>query len=421
MSKLIKKISSLSNNKDVKTLAGNFIWLSALQVASFAFPLITMPYIARVIGVEGYGKIAFAAALMLWVQIFSEWGFNQSATRDVAQYRDNPHKVSEIFSNVLWARLLLMFVSFVIIVGLIIIVPKLRADWDIILVTFLYVPAHILFPDWFFQAIEKMRYISLLNILMKLIFTIAVFIFIKAPEDYIIQPLLTSLGYVFSGAIALYFILHKWGVKIYRPNISVVLKTIKGSTDIFISNIAPNLYNSFSQILLGIVGGATASGIYEGGNKLYNISSNLLHIITRTFFPFLSRRPNQHKIFVLITMSITIVCSSMLFVFAPWIVTNVLSSEFVNSALVLKGLSISLIFTMLYNCYGMCYLIIHKREKVLRRITIYVSLFGFLISFILINKYSYLGAVATIVICRALLGVITFYAAKRVKISNTIW
>ena len=63
MNKLKQKISSLSKNKEAKTLAGNFMWLSALQVAGYVFPLITMPYLARIIGVEGFGKIAFASAI----------------------------------------------------------------------------------------------------------------------------------------------------------------------------------------------------------------------------------------------------------------------------------------------------------------------------------------------------------------------
>ena len=104
MSKLTQRITSIAKNKEAKTVAGNFMWLSLLQVAGYVFPLITMPYLARVIGVEGFGKIAFASAIMVWIQTIADWGFNLTATRDVAQNRENPQKVSEIFSNVLWPR-----------------------------------------------------------------------------------------------------------------------------------------------------------------------------------------------------------------------------------------------------------------------------------------------------------------------------
>ena len=137
MSKLTQRITSIAKNKEAKTVAGNFMWLSLLQVAGYVFPLITMPYLARVIGVEGFGKIAFASAIMVWIQTIADWGFNLTATRDVAQNRENPQKVSEIFSNVLWARCLLMVVSFIVLLILIVAIPQFKENSDVILVSFL--------------------------------------------------------------------------------------------------------------------------------------------------------------------------------------------------------------------------------------------------------------------------------------------
>ena len=419
MNQIKNKISTIVKNKEAKTVASNFIWLSALQVAGYVFPLITLPYLARVIGVDGYGRIAFAAAIILWAQIISEWGFNQTATRDIAQNKDDRYKVSEIFSNVLWARSLLAFFLLILLSVLILVIPKFRSEWDILLVTFLLVPGHILFPDWFFQAMEKMRYISIINISMKLFFTIMVLIFVKDKSDYILQPLFVSLGFILSGITSLYIIVKKWRVQLFRPCWGKIFQAIKESTDVFINNLAPNLYNSFSQVLLGLLGDVRANGIYEGGNKIYQISSNLLHVFTRVFFPFLSRNPHKHRMFVTITMSITILIAIFLFVFAPLITRLMLSAEFTEAIIVIRILSISLIFSMLYNCYGMCYLIIHKKEKLLRQITIAVSILGFIIAYPLIHNYSYLGVALTVLISRLLLGVVTsfFAISKKNKIN----
>lgn len=413
MSSIKQKISSLSKNKEAKTLVGNFMWLSLLQVAGYVFPLITMPYLARVIGVEGFGKVAFAAAIMVWIQTIADWGFNLTATRDVAQNRDNPQKVSEIFSNVLWARCALMLLSFIILVLLILLVPKFRENSAIILVTFLMVPGHIFFPDWFFQAIEKMKYITILNVLMKLIFTVAVFIFIKQPEDYILQPLFTSLGYVVSGLIALYYIVCKWGIKLHKPNGAGMLQTIKRSTDVFINTLAPNLYNSFSTVLLGFFGGGVANGIYDGGVRFFNIGNQLLQIFTRTFFPFLSRRPEKHNQFALLTIGITIAMATVLYIGAPSLVNFLLSPEFADSVIVLRILAVSLIFVTLSSVYGSCYLIVHKQERLLRKITVYSSLSGFIIAWPLIYHLTYIGAALTVAFSRFLLGVFTTLFAKR--------
>src|SRR5690606_13073584 len=98
---------------------------------------------------EGFGKIAFAAAVVVWFQTVSDWGFNYTATRDIARNRDNPDKVSEIFSNVLWARIVLMLLSFMLLIISINTIPYFEENQTILLVTFLLVPGHILFPDWF--------------------------------------------------------------------------------------------------------------------------------------------------------------------------------------------------------------------------------------------------------------------------------
>ena len=196
------KIGSVLNNKDGKVLISNFIYLSLLQVAGYIFPLITFPYLAKTIGVEKFGEIAFALAMLSYFQTIVDYGFNFTATRDIAQNRNNIMVVSQIFSNVLWARcflLLIMLLPFVIIVFSI---EKLFLMRKLLFATFLLLPGHILFPQWLFQGLEKMKYITILNVISKLIFTIAVFLVIREESDYMYQPILTSLGFIVSGVLS---------------------------------------------------------------------------------------------------------------------------------------------------------------------------------------------------------------------------
>ena len=418
MTKTGNSIKSLTKSAEARVLASNFAWLTLLQIAGYVFPLITMPYLARVIGVDGFGKIAFAAAVIVWVQTIADWGFNLTATRDVAQNRNDKEKVSEIFSNVLWSRCLLMFLSFGFLLLLIVVVPQFRNAWQVLLVSFLLVPGHILFPDWFFQAVEKMKYITIFNVLMKLVFTIAVFVFIKTPDDYILQPLFTSLGYVVSGLISLYVIVGKWGIRIRKPSWQGTLTTIKKSTDVFLNNLAPNLYNSFSVVLLGIFGGGTANGIYDGGNRFYTLGASLMNIFLRTFYPYLSRKPEQTKLYIRFATIVSIALSSLIFIFAPLVVRIFLSAEFVDSVIVLRILSVSLIFIALFDAYGTCYLIINKQERILRRITLGCSLVGFIVAWPLVYCYTYVGAALTVVVSRLLLSICSIVSVGRLEQSK---
>lgn len=224
----LKRIQTLLSSRDVRTLSSNFIWLCAIQFVSYLFPIFTLPYLARVIGVDGFGKIAFASAVIGWVITIVNWGFNYTATRDVARNRDSIDKVSVIFTNVFWARMSLMIVSFAILFVLTLIIPQFYEDRLVIFVTFLLVPGQIMFPSWLFQGLERMKYISILSIISRILFTLLVFLFIRTARDFILQPLFTALGEIMSGIIA-FIILRKWGIRLYRCRVKDVCVYLKKS------------------------------------------------------------------------------------------------------------------------------------------------------------------------------------------------
>ena len=403
----------LNASKDGKALASNFGYLMIMQVASYIFPLLTIPYLARVIGVEGFGKIAFAAAIIVWFQTITDWGFSYTATRDVARNRDNLDKVSEIFSNVFWAKSLLALVSFIVLFLLIEFIPYLKQHQLLLFITFLLVPAKILFADWFFQAMEKMKFITIFDLISKVIFTAFIFLFVKEKSDFILQPLFLSLGSILVGLVSFYLIIFKWGIKISYPKYKEISLIIKSSKDVFINNIVPNFYNSFSSVLLGFLGGSVANGILDAGSRFANIAQHFISIISRVFFPFLSRNSNKHSVYAKINISISIFSSILLIILAPYIIKIFFTPEFNQAVIILQIIAFSLIFQSLISTYGLNYMIINGYEKVLRNITIISSLIGFIISFPLIYFYNFLGAAITIALTRAILGLSILFKVKK--------
>lgn len=415
MNKITEIKNKINSSKNGKTVFANFGYLSLLQIAGYVFPLITMPYLARVIGADGFGKIAFASAIVVWIQTISDWGFNLTATRDVAQNRNDKEKVSRIFSNVLWARCILTILSGLILLFVVLVVPYLRENADIIFVTFLLVPGYILFPEWFFQAIERMKYTTIFNLIIKLIFTISVFIFIHKREDYLIQPLLTTIGYLLCGIGALYLILKKWGYTLYKPELTEILETIRNSADVFINNLMPNLYNSFSVMLLGFFCGSTANGVYDGGNKFPTIFYNFQSVLSRAFYPFLARRPDKHSFYAKLNIGSALIGAVFLIAISPLVIKIMLGDEFEKSVIVMQILSFSVVFLAMSYTYGTNYLIINHKEKPLRNLTFVSSIVGMCVSIPLVYYFSYIGAAVTVLFCRGLLGIGSYVLAKYIK------
>jgi len=424
LSKMFAKFKAfkqrLDATKDWKPLASNFNYLMIMQIANYIFPLLTIPYLARVIGVEGFGKIAFATAIIVWFQTITDWGFSYTATRDVARNRDNSEKISEIFSNVLWAKSLLALISFIILFILTEFIPYLKDNQILLFITFMLVPAKILFADWFFQAIEKMKFITIFDLISKLIFTVCVFLFVKEKSDFILQPLFLSLGSILVGLFSFYLIIFKWNVKLSRPEVKKINKTLKESFDIFINSLLPNLYNSLSIVLLGVWSGGIASGIYDAGRKFVGIAHSFMSIFIRVIFPYLSRDISEHDLFARIHLVVSAVVSLILFLMAPFIIKLFFTPEFYEAILVLQISSISVFLIGLSAVYGTNYLIIKGYEKSLRNITIIYSLIGFIVSIPLVYNFSYLGAVVSLVLIQALMGFSIMFLAKKVKeeISN---
>ena len=418
MSKLSQKIFALSKDKEARTLASNFTWLAILKIIAYLFPLITLPYLARVIGVDGFGEIAFAVSVMIFIETFVDFGFNYTATRDIARQRNDILAVSKVFSNVMWAKILLMCIGFGILCLLIWIIPSLYDKRLLLFLTFLYIPGHIFFPDWFFQAMEKMKYITILNVLSKLLFTVLIFIVIKEKNDYVWQPLLTAIGYWVSGICAMWVVIKKFNVKITPPNFRGVWHTIKGSSNMFLSLLLPNLYTNFSTILLRSSCGEIATGLYNAGQRFISIIDQLIQVLSRTFYPFLARRLDKHSMYVKISGTLSLIASIMLYGCSDLLIKIFFSPEFDSASIVIRIMAIAPFSLFLMNTYGVNYLVLVGEEKIYRNIIFIFSIIGFITTWVLTIRYSYIGTAITISGIWLLRGLTTFIYAKRHMLTN---
>ena len=410
---VFRRIRNLFSTPDYRNLVGNFIYLSLLKVISFAMPLITMPYLAKVIGVDKFGAIAFAASIVVLCQTITDWGFNYTATRDVAKNRENLDFVSEVFSEVLCAKTLLMTVCFIGLLILMYCIPSMESYKLLLLFTFAYIPGYILFPEWLFQAFEKMKYITILNVLSKILFTVLIFVVITEKEDYVYQPLLIACGYLLSGVIAQYIILKKFKIHFRLSPIGKIMTRLKGSTNMFVCLIMPNLYTNFSTIILKTYGGDFATGIYSSGQKFQQIVDQLTEVLSRAFFPFLARHKDKHSVYVKISGTISILACLTMFCCADLFVDIFYTEEFRASATVIRIFSITPFFIFLMNTYGTNGLVLDGREDILRNVIVYCSIGGFVLTWLITPAWGYMGASITVTIVWGVRGFLTYYYSRK--------
>lgn len=321
-----------------KRLLENFISLGALQIVSYVIPLISLPYLSRVLGVEKFGLVFFAFAFMQYFIMLTDYGFGLSAVREIAVNRHNKNNLSNIFSAVTFIKFCLLFVSFLILCVMIIFIPKLNENWLVFLLSFLMVVGNAIYPVWFFQGMERMKYITFLNILSKTIFLVLIFIFVKRSDDYIIVPLLNSLGFLVSGVIGMYFAIKELGAKLYIPKWKAIKKQFKYSSEFFLSRISVSAYTNTNAFCLGLIGSNIMVGYYVAAEKIYNAMNGIQQPLNQALYPFVAKHKDMktYKKWVLIALICNLFICGFVFLFAKEFITIFYGTEMTEAYKILR-------------------------------------------------------------------------------------
>ena len=273
---------------DRHRLLSNMASLFTLQGANYALPLVTLPYLVRVLGPEKFGLIAFAQAFIQYFVVATDYGFNLSATRDVAVHRDDPQKLGEIIGAVMTIKIALAMVGALVLACLVLLIPTFRQHWPLYSVVYLTVIGATFFPTWLFQGLERMRDITWMNVSARLVTTACIFIFIQGPKDFVIAGAIQSIP-VALAAIPAWAVLrrsHRIGLRL--PRAAVLYAQLKDGWHVFLSTAAINVYTSSNTFVLGLIAGPVAVGYFSAANKLVQAVQGLLTPITQTLYPHIS-------------------------------------------------------------------------------------------------------------------------------------
>jgi len=293
-------------SEEIKRLITNFLSLSVLQGANYILPLITLPYLVKVLGVEKFGLVAFAQAFISFFGILVDYGFNLSATREVSIYRDNKIKLTEIYCSVMIIKLFLIFVSFLILTIIIFCCETFLTNWKLYYLTFLFVIGQALFPVWYFQGLEKMKYITIVNITSKLIFTILIFIFIKVESDYILVPILNGFGFILGGVFSISIVSKIFKQEFKIQSLNIIVKYFKDSSQFFLSRVSVTVYTSANAFVLGLFTNTTMVGYYSIAEKLYQAILGVYKPVVQVLYPYVAKERDL-KLFKKIFLFVVII------------------------------------------------------------------------------------------------------------------
>ena len=423
------KLKNIFKSKEYKRILENMISLTGLQFAIYILPLITLPYLTLVLGPEKFGLTQYAISLITYFQFFTDYGFNLSATRELAICRDDNQKISQIFSSVMFIKLCLCILSFIILLLIVMFIPKFNEDSYVYILTFGMVIGYMLFPTWLFQGLEYMRYTSILNIIGKIVFTVLIFIFIHDTTDYMLVPLINSLGYILVGILGIYIALTKFNIKITIPSIRDIKYHLREGWYVFISTIAINMYTTTNTFLLGLLTNNTLVGYYSIAEKIILAVNGLLNPISQALYPFISRTVKTddktrsiefiRKITKIMTL-VGIVLSAGLFIFAKPIILLLFGQSYVNSVIILQIISIVPLAVSLSTVFGVETMLTFNYKKAFTSIVMIGGIIDIVLGIILITLMKEIGIAISFATTEIFITIAMFIFLQRkgIKIIN---
>jgi O-antigen/teichoic acid export membrane protein len=266
-------------------LAGNILALYSVQGLNYLLPLIALPYLLRVLGPAPYGAIVLAQSLCGYLTIFTDFGFNFSATRAVSLARHDPDRLARILWSTLCAKALLLLAGAVLLLPVILAAPGLRTRVDLIGACSLQVLGSVLLPQWYLQGLERMRSLAVLQLVARAMSLLAVVLLVRSPQDVVMAAVTLSLPVLLAGILSLLCLRRIAPVRWQCPAGADVLAALRDGWPLFLANAATSIYVITNPFLLGLVAGDTAVALYGVGHRVSLAAFSLFTPVLQAIYP----------------------------------------------------------------------------------------------------------------------------------------
>lgn len=275
----------LLNNKKV---VENYFFMTLLQILNSFFYLLIYPYLIRTLGAENYGLYVFALSIVTYFITVVNFGFDITGLKAVVQNLEDKPMIEKTLSSVFTTKVYLELLSFVLFSVLVLTIPALRENKSLLYICFTQTVASVLLPQWYFQGIQRMRIITVVQLIFKLISLPFIFIFVRKPGDLIFFASITSSTIILGSVIIFLIIRFKDGLVIKWQTFGEVRGWLKDTLPFFLSNSVGSFKEQSIVLLAGVMFGMKEVAVYDLANKIIMVPRILFMSINGALFPKIS-------------------------------------------------------------------------------------------------------------------------------------
>jgi len=384
-----------------RRFAINVASLCSVNVANMLLPLITVPYLVRIIGPDRLGLLNFSQAYVAYFTLLINYGFEIAAVRAIAAQRSNQEHTNQIFSQVMVGKGLLWAISTVAFGVITYTVPDFRAHAWLHICTYLSCVGTVLFPIWLYQAMEDLGRVAVFNFLVKLIFSVSIFALVRRADDYVYQNLSLSVAQVLISVIALRSAVKRFKITFAWPSRAHLTLRFRSDSTLFFSSVMITLYATSNVFLLGLLSTPRSVGIFSAGIRLESIARSFVSLaLNQAFFPIAARAFGAsaeeglqlvQRVFVPLVAFLAAISLS-LWLIAPIFISGFYGHEFVAAIPVLRTAALLTVTIGISNLLGFHVMLNLRMDKAFFTITSVGSVIGVGLNFLLIRSHAELGS-----------------------------
>jgi PST family polysaccharide transporter len=389
-----------------KKLIWNFSSLGITQVINIVLSALVAYYVIRKIGPAAYGVVAVAQVVMFYFSVVTEYGFNQTATRDIALNAGEQQALSRIFFSVLASKILLTVLGFVVLLILCAVVPLFKQHYFLYLMAFAFVVGQGITVNWFFQGVEKMYYIAMAALFSRSLCAVLVFLFVKTPADNALVLFFMGMGNVIAGMVLIYLAFRLYKLKFILPGRNEIARELANGWRITVSNLSITTSQYIGIFILRLVTKSDlVVGYYSIAEKIFFSLKLILGVFTQTVFPRVCQLMQDKKSQLLIFFkqvylpffAMVLTGSVIVFVFSPDILYVFIRHVHPQSSFLLRVFCVALVISSL-NIPGNLILFAGDHKKNYFRIFTIASIVNVAANSVLAYFFNATGTVLSMVI-----------------------
>lgn len=297
-----------------KTVIKNTIMLYGLSMAKILFPIITLPYLTRVLSVPTYGIVTYTRSIVSYLQLIMDFGFMLSATKDIVEAKRDGREFETIIGSVLIAQGMLIGISVIALIGIVLSIPMLKGYELYVLISYIPILLSTQLFDYVFRGIEKMEIITIRFVVMKGVSTLLTFLLVKNDSCIMLIPILDIVGSL-AAAILVRLELKKLGIRIRFESISAGVIKLKESFVYFASNIATTAFGALNTMIIGICLSSSDVAYWSVCEQLIGGVQMMYNPLTSGIYPEMIKTRDYNYIRKLLRMFMPIIVAGCIFTF----------------------------------------------------------------------------------------------------------